>query len=85
MIKGEVDVHSEQYKGADVSVRLALAGLEAKHFLIGILSLAEKNTFYIPHRSWKLKKFSGANQKADTQLGQAVISNYLFIQRGNEK
>jgi len=33
----------------------------------------------------EVEKVFGANQKADTQLGQAVISNYLFIQRGNEK
>ena len=84
-------VQSKQYKGTGVSGRPESAVIArrsrskcANLFLIGIFSLAEKNTCYIPHRSWKLKKFSGANQYADEQFVNTVVSKYLFIQRGNE-
>ena len=64
IVKEEVAVHSEQYKAADVSVRLDLVTMATKHFLIGILSFSlKKNTCYIPHRSWKLKKVFGGQIK----------------------
>ena len=66
MIKGEVDVHSEQYKGADVSVRLDLVTMATKHSLIGILSLTGVNTVTSLTEVGSRKSFRGKSKSRHT-------------------
>ena len=53
---------TEQYGALSVSVRLALAGLEAKPFLIGILSLTGVNTITSLTEVGSRKSFRGKSK-----------------------
>ena len=56
ILVGVVMLSTEQYKGASDSVRLALAGLEAKPFLIGILSYINEKYLLHAHRKMDSEK-----------------------------